>query len=307
MPECAILTNKNSGFIAPTSGRTFDVGESLNITWYGGHVKKGERLTSIFDITLVHGNDKTKSGWTKEIFSKSLNSQNGLLYVISLTQTLGSKAFIFESDRTGRDGVWTNFDICGNTAVYQLWTISADLDFSNTSFALIAKNVTTDAEKSTYISDPFIIREPVVSSTTTSILTSTSISGTVTTTSTGSTGTSSSPSPSTSTSTDTPEPSPQLSSGAKAGIGVGLALFVVIIVLLGWLRVRKRGDRDLDPSGAAAEHHQKSEPEGQGLKLSANEIDGPEIFEADGDNGTKQKTPPQELVELPAEEHQRKM
>lgn len=58
-----------SGFMVPTSGSTFDTGEALNITWYGGKMVQGTNLTVIFDVALVHSNDTI--GWEKTLFSRS--------------------------------------------------------------------------------------------------------------------------------------------------------------------------------------------------------------------------------------------
>ncbi|KAL2817769.1 hypothetical protein BDW59DRAFT_152460 [Aspergillus cavernicola] len=263
MPECAGKTY--SGFIVPTSGSTFDTGTTLNMTWYGGTALEATSRTAIFDVGLEHSNDT--SGWEKTLFN--------------------SKAFVFESDRTGRDGVWTDFDMCGNTAFYQLWTISADLDFSSTDFILIAKNVTTDTENRTYTSNSFVIRESEASTTTASLATSASISSTTS---------SSSTSRPTSTSQN-----PPLSTGAKAGIGIGAALVVITLLLLGFWLYRRRNRKKRGAPTSAAEGYQKPELDGQTVKSPVEEADGPQIFEADGGNAIKQKSPPQDPVELPTE------
>lgn len=69
MPECAY--HPVSGIIVPRPEDSFDVGKSLNITWSGGPVQKGARMTEIFDIVLAHGNDTADMPrWEKKIFSK---------------------------------------------------------------------------------------------------------------------------------------------------------------------------------------------------------------------------------------------
>ncbi|KAF4214906.1 hypothetical protein CNMCM8980_005976 [Aspergillus fumigatiaffinis] len=260
LPPCVGETY--SGFIEPTSGSTFDTGETINISWYGGRVQYGTGLTAIWDLVLVHSNDTI--GWEKAIFN--------------------SKAFTLESNRTGL--FWTFSDPCNNTVFNQKWTISADLNFSSTDFVLIAKNVTTDTENRTYTSDPFVIREKVASATIASIATSASISGTTS---------SSSTSRPTGTSQDS-----QLSTGAKAGIGTGTALAVITFLLLGcWLYRRRRDRKKRGAPTSAAEGYQKPELDGQIMKSPVEEADGQQIFEVDGGNATKQKIPPQDPVELP--------
>ncbi|KAL3440872.1 hypothetical protein BJX65DRAFT_17645 [Aspergillus insuetus] len=277
LPECVGQTY--SGFIVPTSESTFETGQTLNISWYGGLVLQ-TGLTAIFDVVLAH-NSSNSNGTSGAVWEKTIFS---------------SKAFVFESDRTGRDGVWTNFDVCGNTAFYQLWTISSDLDFSKNDFVLMAKNITTDTENRTYTSDSFVIRDEASTSTTVSSITTTSSSSTT-----------SLSSPTTSlSSTPTPNLHTGLSTGAKAGIGVGAVLAVIVLLLLGfWLyRKRRRGSRDggggLGGATTDSEGYQKAELDGQTVKHPAEEADGVQIFEADAEQ--RQKTlPPQDPIELPTE------
>lgn len=74
VPECAY--KPPSGFIVPKIGNVFDVGKPLNITWSSGPVQKGAKLTSIFDILLVHSDNKNGSlnstlSWEKKLFGTS--------------------------------------------------------------------------------------------------------------------------------------------------------------------------------------------------------------------------------------------
>ncbi|KAL3478071.1 hypothetical protein BJX99DRAFT_224953 [Aspergillus californicus] len=170
-------------------------------------------------MVLAHDNSTDLCGprWKKTIFS--------------------SKVFVFESNPIDRNGVWTNFDSCGNTAFYQPWNISSDLDFSRSDFIFTVKNVTTDTENRTYISGSFVIREDetLTSATASLIISSTSASPSPS-------GTTSFLSPTTSSS---PNPHPGLSTGAKACIGVGPALAVIVLLLLGYWLYQKRGRADI--------------------------------------------------------------
>ncbi len=176
--------------------------------------------------------------------------------------------------------------------------ISDDLNFASTEFVLIATNVTTGAIKgySSFTSPSFYIREPQMSTASSSTTTATSTSET--------TASSASEPPHT---TPASQPPTRLSTGAKIGIGAGAGVLAIVLLLGFWAcRRRSNSKKRHAPLAVVAHGHRKQEDDEQARGRAREEADGREFFEADGSAVARQHTPRNDHhFELPTENYRR--